>query len=185
MTAPMPHTASLVLFLVGPPGVGKTTLVRELLLRADPRGERTLVMKPKWTLAPTLALAGHYTGDTFDGADTVPYNGVADALNYWKAHIRPKGILTILDGDRFSHGKAFDFFNEAGAGVRVALLDASDDTLKLRRAARGSNQNASWLKGRETKSRKFAADFDAHFIKLDGEQRDTRLIADVLLKEIG
>lgn len=148
-------------FLVGPPGVGKTTFARRLLGLAasgelPPGGY--LTEKPKWTIIGNdIAAAGHYTGGTFDGADTVPYNGVEAALADWDQNIREKVALTLFDGDRFSHAKAFEFVR-ARVPVLVMHLAGDAELLAARRAARGSNQNASWLKGRETKARRFAQD---------------------------
>jgi hypothetical protein len=140
---------SVVLFVLGEPGIGKTSLARRLL-----QPDSYLVAKPKWTVGETVCAAGHYTGDTFDGADTVPYNGVADALRYWDAHLRSHA-LTMLDGDRFSHEGALAHFRPA-ALIRGVYLSAPAEIAVARRAARGSNQNATWLKGRQTKAANFA-----------------------------
>jgi ABC-type Mn2+/Zn2+ transport system ATPase subunit len=83
-----------IVWLIGAPGAGKTTLIRDLLQAAKPSTVVT-IHKPKWTLVNgVLVLAGHYTGETFDGADRVAYNGVNAALDYW-FEIR-KGISETL-----------------------------------------------------------------------------------------
>lgn len=145
----------VVLWIVGPPGVGKTTLVRALIGPLE-RIDLHLVGTPKWTVGDGFCAAGHYTGQTFDGADTVPYNGVQTALKYWDDHLSGKE-LTIFDGDRFSHKSVVERFK--GKAARACLLLKADaKSLELRRAARGSKQNASWVKGRETKSFNFWQD---------------------------
>jgi hypothetical protein len=146
----------MILFLVGAPGVGKTTLAR-LLLEPDPY----LVQKPKWTVGETICAAGHYTGGTFDGADMVPYNGAKDALAYWAQNLKSKK-LTIFDGDRFSNANTLAFLKNEGARITCVHLEVDDAELTRRREQRGSKQNASWMLGRKTKARRFAESIESY-----------------------
>ena len=143
-----------ILWLVGAPGVGKTTLARRfipLLSRVHP--------SPKWTVGRGVVAAGHYTGGTFDGADTVPYNGVKVALTFWQATLALQANLTLLDGDRFSSAGVLQFFRELpfGASLRCACayLALPVEVAEARRQARGGGQNPAWVKGRQTKSLRF------------------------------
>lgn len=146
------------LFVIGAPGVGKTTAIRELVpeLRPDSHLTRTEIEKPKWTVCGSTVLAGHYRGQIFDGGDTVPYSGARAALEYWKVHLLPAATLTIFDGDRFSTQPSLDFVREAGVRIVGVHLEAPTDVMSSRREARGSNQNETWIKGRVTKARNFA-----------------------------
>ena len=143
---------SVAVFLVGAPGVGKTAVARVLL----GAGPWTLVLKPKWTVGSGVCAAGHYTGSAFDGADTVPYSGARDAVAYWRSELLPAARLTIFDGDRFSDEGSLERVLAAGVSVRVVLLKAPPLVLAERRAARGSQQNESWMRGRATKAERFA-----------------------------
>ena len=149
-----------VMFVVGAPGVGKTTALTGLL---DPF-DMALIQKPKWTLSKDVALVGHYGSGGFDGGDTIAYNGAADALAYWHAHIYPDPSvqLSVLDGDRFS---TINCWKTIGLTIprdqiRCVYLYGSDAALAQRRAARNNKQDPSWMKGRATKAFNFSRHFD-------------------------
>lgn len=146
------------LWVVGAPGAGKTTMIRTLLElpEAIARMEAYLVEKPKWTVGRNWCAAGHYTGATFDGADMVPYNGAAAALDFWESRLRLDRPLTVFDGDRFSNAGVLERVGKRVDQVRVVLVRTSPADLERRRAARGSNQNAAWARGRATKAERFA-----------------------------
>lgn len=157
------------LFVVGPPGVGKTTLVRGLLRMAStgdlpPGSYLTQKPLPKWTVSMVgteyYVAAGHYVGGSYDGADTVGYGDVAKQLNDWRDRVLPRvrPSLTIFDGDRFSHGAALAEVAKHSE-VLCLHLDVDERGLKERHALRGSTQNAAWVKGRITKAKRFATDF--------------------------
>jgi hypothetical protein len=152
---------SAVLWLVGEPGAGKTTLARQII-----EVPSKMTAKPKWTIGSKVVAAGHYTGGKFDGADTVPYNGAKEALAFWREMLAHKAELTLLDGDRFSNATAVEFFKSyVGPGGRprllCVLLKPSAELAAERRKLRGSDQNETWLKGRVTKANNFYEGFPA------------------------
>jgi hypothetical protein len=146
---------NVVVWVVGEPGVGKTSVVKEFL---GPLSSCRLYRSPKWTMGMALA-AGHYTGGAFDGADTIPYNGVSAAIEVWKTILAPKYPLTFLDGDRFAYAGAIEM---SPSSVRkfCVLLKAERSIAESRRQKRAASigselQNATWVRGRRTKSERF------------------------------
>ncbi|HHZ95250.1 MAG TPA: hypothetical protein EYN67_06785 [Flavobacteriales bacterium] len=156
-------------WVVGSPGCGKTTMLRNYI---DPF-DTEFVVKPKWTLTNNIILSGHYLGKTFDGGDTVPYNAFKESLQYWSSFLlaNEKYSVTIFDGDRFSTKYCLEYVNEFADGCFCILIDLPNDVLVERRKERGSNQNANWLKGRETKAKNFFNMFkNRDRLILDGKQ---------------
>lgn len=153
------------LWIVGEPGVGKTSLARKLMKLPGIKIER-----PKWTIAENVCAAGHYTGKDFDGADTVPYNGVVAALMYWTVNLKDKD-LTIFDGDRFSYEKAVEAIRPLAERVCCILLYGNESKIRERRKLR-SEQDEVWVKGRKTKAVNFFLSFeDRAYINADyGEE---------------
>jgi hypothetical protein len=167
----------VVLWVVGEPGVGKTTMVRALLPR--PWDVIDLPGWPRWTLCgpdKQVVAAGTYTGHPFDGADRVGYNKVRQMIEWWHENLFSRQ-LTVLDGDRMSYAKAV----EAWAGVdRACVLLEGAKLAEQRREGRGSRQDAAWVRGRRTKSERFAASFPGRTARILADQPPEMLAGQVL-----
>lgn len=162
---------SVVVFVVGEPGCGKTTLVRHLIGR-----NIEIQDKPKWTWNEAgVCAAGHYTGHAFDGADRVPYNGVKMALRFWEARLGDSRV-TLFDGDRFSIKPVTTWAQKSSQVSKIGalLLDLPAEIAENRRRNRGTFQNTSWVLGRKTKAMRFAGGFD-HRLDLDARRRPEEL----------
>jgi len=150
---------TVALFVVGTPGVGKTTLVQNIF---DAIPERTLIRSPKWTLAKRVGAVGHYTGGTFDGGDTTPYDKAALYLEFAKTFLKSKVDILMFDGDRFASETSVNTLKKwQNTDVACLHLSATAENVITRRTTRGAKQDVNWIKGRETKVMRFVGKFDS------------------------
>ena len=107
-------------------------------------GNKAAAAELKARIAATIAYVNSLDAAAFDGADTVPYNGVRPALDWWAATTKPE--LTILDGDRFSNGPAKAWLEAQPIRLLCAHVAPPADTLAAWRAARGAGVRLQLLR---------------------------------------
>jgi P-loop Nucleotide Kinase3 len=145
-------------YLLGAPGVGKTTLMRHLqspylvgeATRAWPRS--LLWLTP---LYADSYLAGVEIGrprDRFGGTDALSMGVMPQALAWLEL---PLPRLVLGEGSRLGTAA---FLAELGkrADLTAVHLTASPEALAARRTGRGSDQSASWMRGAATRARNTA-----------------------------
>jgi hypothetical protein len=154
-----PNNPQIALWIVGEPGIGKTTLTSRLIDNWG--GQKYLSCSPKWTCGKGFAAAGHYRGDVFDGADSVPIQGINPLLASLRLAPRKLTELVVFDGDKFSTAKAVDTCKELHRRCVVILMEGQA-LAENRRKLRGTSQHPSWVKGRRTKASRFVSLFESH-----------------------
>lgn len=148
-----------LVYLIGAPAAGKSTLMAELTARADRYG-------CSYPL-PHQVLADPATGETlavelgrqrlqFPGTDTLAMNISPAACAWLRGETAPQPAVVLAEGDRLAHRGFLDAAAAGGYMVTVAYLDAPPEVLTDRCAARGSAQNTSWRAGRGTKALRLA-----------------------------
>lgn len=169
-----------LLYVVGPPGVGKSTLVAGLTARMSREAVAAPVPHDR-LLTAQLGIAGAEVGKrrgAFSGTDALSMS------------IHPKAVewistapydLVIGEGARLGTRGFLTAGMKAGYWVTLVHLTAAQDVLDARCKERGSAQNETWRRGAATRAARLAAtmDLDARVLRLDASAPADQLAAQV------
>lgn len=158
-----------LIYLIGVPGCGKTTLFSELTQQwayyvadapfAHTRYENGIIELGK-------------KRTTFGGTDTLSMS-VQPKVLQWLLQDKPD--IVIGEGDRLANAKFFTGVRKLGYSLRVYFLNTPSYLVDERRAERGSNQNPTWLRGRETKVQNLVTTWVHPNRILDGQKQPKEL----------
>lgn len=164
-----------LLYLIGVPGSGKTTAMRGALallgLHRHPASSvpfaAELLLRTR-TVGPSARVDhfGYHLGrerHPFGGTDTLPMN-VQPKVLAWMADLALPSVV-VGEGDRLGNGAFLDAARALGWQVQLVHLDVPSTVAEARRGARGTTQNATWLRGRHTKVARLGQSAD---VTLDG-----------------
>ena len=152
------------LYIIGPPGVGKSTLTRGLIGKADTCDAITWKIPEMHHTTPrgTVVEFGRER-DPFRGTDTLAMNAITYAEQIVENEVHP---LMLCEGDRLACDRFFDAVSRHYS-LTLVHVDAEPEELQARRAGRGTNQDEKWIKGRTTKAERLADKWDAVRITAD------------------
>lgn len=153
---------SKILFVVGEPGVGKSTLVAEAFAHCD-RVEldhlaaggpmRELLWHGGELAGCELGrrLGKHPEG--YPGTDTMSQTAIVGVDEWLRAGADGLGFV-VLEGTRLMNKRFVTAALAGGHSLDLFYL-YGPEVARQRREERGSNQNPQWLKGRQTAARNF------------------------------
>lgn len=171
-----------VTFIIGPPAVGKSTLVKSLLRQGVGQGEWKF-HRPKWLPRhvftplhdpwPTLIVVGRYDdlAHKYPGTDRLSM-AAQPHLEEWLATLARlmPDMRVVLEGDRFGNWSMIHHCVTAGYDVRVIELAIPGWILKERRQRERMDQSNSFWTSRQTKVaniRKKCKDYGVNYQQVD------------------
>lgn len=140
-----------LIYLVGVPGSGKTTLMRELTkscaryeIRRNPTYEALLN-----EVGDVVGLEVGRRNGMFSGTDALPMDVHPKAVAWIKRAPFP---LVLGEGMRLGTTGFLTAATDTGYKVHLVYLHVSQEIAARRRARRGSTQSESWIKGAATRA---------------------------------
>jgi uridine kinase len=151
-----------VIAIGGEPGAGKSTLMKRLIeeIRAVPKyNEYKLV--PYLQYFDIFILGKYEEGEVFSGTDRMSMAVQPEAVKFlaWL----PENAIVLFEGDRLFNNSFLEHCNE-NYDTKIIYLKTTKDIRTERYKDRGSNQNETWLRGRESKINNILTNMTLMFI---------------------
>lgn len=146
------------MYVIGSPGSGKSTLVKELTKDCEKRLSREPVPNITWMTSTYQIVEIGYERDSFRGTDATPMSVQPAAIRYVQG--RPTDLM-LAEGDRLATSGFLSAVQTAGYELTVVHLAPPASVAEERRKARATelgvpSQNQTWVNGRITKVRNLA-----------------------------
>jgi hypothetical protein len=166
-----------VIFLLGEPGVGKSTLMEQVMnYLGDSNLLKIKTLKyHEFKEAKTIVLGQYGDGQSFPGTDRLSMSVqpiASKVLTKWSKDDDRKGWTILIEGDRLGNQSFIGAIQSLPVKLKIFALVASDEIKEFRHKDRGDTQNDVWLKGRLTKVKNLLEAFEDVIVILPNENRD-------------
>jgi pantothenate kinase len=178
-----------VIIVMGEPGTGKTTLVREVMKLTGPWQNYFTEFKlvPFHGNKNKCVILGKYEeGETFAGTDRMSMAVQPEAVKFL-AECNEKGVQAILfEGDRLTNVSFLENCLD-NYDTSIIYLDVSPESREARYVERGSNQSEQFIRGRVTKYANIMTNFQVMMAVekfVHETPADTSRIAHIITKKL-
>jgi ribose 1,5-bisphosphokinase PhnN len=137
-----------VVYIIGAPGAGKTTLMRETMAPYQTIQHAAPFAHIEYDHPTERVVQLGKDRGTFSGTDALSMSVQPNVMK-WLQYCDYETIMA--EGDRLANDKFFDACESTLDGLVLVLVDTDPEVAAARRKMRGSKQDPAWLKGRITK----------------------------------
>jgi dephospho-CoA kinase len=175
-----------VIAIFGEPGSGKSTLMNELMARIGISRE----VKTDFKLVPyhqkeNIYILGKYeVGEVFGGTDKMSMAVQPEAIKFL-ASLDDNSVV-LFEGDRLCTSSFLDHCNDK-YNLTMVYLSTSKSIRTERFKERNSNQDETWLKGRESKINNILSNLNLKFITEifeNNKREDSEKIINFIMEKI-
>jgi dephospho-CoA kinase len=172
-----------VIAIGGEPGAGKSTLMKQILSKFKWKDEYDY-----YKLVPYLRFGKYYIlgkyeeGQVFSGTDRMSMAVQPEAIKFLAE--LDKDAIVLYEGDRLFTASFLEHCVE-NYDCEIIYLETDKKVRQERYKERGSNQNETWLQGRETKISNILSNMTLMFntIKFKNNNlEDQKVIVDHIMK---
>jgi len=138
-----------VIAIGGNPGSGKSTLMKRLIEYYTPEKKYDEVKLVPYLQNNNIYILGKYDeGEVFSGTDRMSMAVQPEAIKFLAC--LPKDSIVLYEGDRLFTASFLENCAEK-YDLKIFHLSTNAEVREERYKERGSNQNVTWLQGRESK----------------------------------
>lgn len=152
-----------IIFIIGEPGSGKTTLMRRLMNEVggfEPHFKEYPLID--YHRSGNVYILGKYEdGELFAGTDRLSMACQPNAVQFLSE--LPEDSVVLIEGDRLGN-RSFIEHCESKYATMIVYLKTKPETRTLRFDERGSEQTEQFLKSRETKLKNLRSNFNLMLI---------------------